>query len=98
MGSMLLNTDEFATLSEVMGPARDVRVLAQKGTALTLREAAPHAELHAIIKRIRAALIEHRAMATDYCSFTLLSSSYKECIGITVAALSLGNPLTTLCG
>ena len=95
---MLLNTDEFATLSKVMRPAGDVRIFTQKGAALALREAAPHTKLHAVIKGIRATLVQHRAVAANHRGLTLLCPSHEKRIGVTVAALGLGNPLTTLGG
>ena len=50
-----LNTDEFAALSQVIGPVSDVGVLAQQRAALALGQPAPHAKFHAVIKGICAA-------------------------------------------
>ena len=50
-----LNADEFATLSQVIGPVCDVGVLAQEGAALALGQPTPHAKFHAVIKGVCAA-------------------------------------------
>ena len=75
-----------------MRPIRDVRVLAQQCTALTLGQPAPNTKLDAVIQSIGTAFGQHRAVAADDRRLALFCTAHKEGIRVTFTAFSLGNP------
>jgi len=70
-------------------------MLLEQGAALALGHATPDAELDAIIKRVGAALEDHRAMSADDCGLALCGTADEQLIGIGLAAPSLGYPRNT---
>lgn len=67
-------------------------MLTQQGATLTLGHAAPHAELHAIVERIRTALELNRAVPTDGRGLPLCRSTNEQVVGIAATAPGLGDP------
>lgn len=85
--------DALLTLpGEKFGPGNNFWMLLQQCATLTFRHAAPHAEFHAVVERIRATFRHHRAMPANYCSLTLRCPPNKQLIGIRRSAQSLRYP------
>src|SRR5699024_6477513 len=87
---------ELPTGGEVLRPVGDVRVLAQEGATLTLRQTTPHTELDLVVEGVGATLGDDRAVAADDGGLALLCAADEEGVRITGAALGLGDPLATL--
>ena len=82
----------FALGGEELGPGDHLGVLLEQGAALAFGHAAPDAEFDAVVEGVGAALQNHRAMSADDGRFALGGAPYKEFVGISLAASSLGYP------
>ncbi|GAA4742099.1 hypothetical protein GCM10023217_08060 [Gordonia alkaliphila] len=70
-------------------------MLTQQCATLTLGHAAPHAELDAIVERIRTALELNRAVPTDGRGLSLRRTPNEQVVRITSATAGLSDPRKT---
>jgi hypothetical protein len=57
-------------------------MLLEQRATLAFGHATPHPELHPVVQRVRAALSNHRAVATDHGRLALCRPPDKQLVGI----------------
>ena len=67
---------------EEVRPRFDFGMLLEESAPLPFGHAAPHAEFDAVVERIRAALHQDGAMATDRRGFPLRCTTNEQLVGI----------------